>query len=438
MNSTRSQHLIPILATLIGAWHGNMAHADDWSQFRGSNRDAVWNEAGIMKTFPPDGLQVRWRVPVGTGLSSPVVAQGRVYLIDSELQKPRARERVHCWDEKTGQPLWTHAYDATYPDWAFDPPSKSGPGSTPIVEGGKVFALGVTGHLLCLNAVKGAVLWERNLTADYGLAEFSGTTPSPLIEGDFLILVIGGKPNACVVALDKNSGKEVWRALDDKWTYSSPIVINAGGQRQLIVWTPNAVTSLNPVTGKTWWRQELSVAGTLASVPTPVLKGDLLLISGLMFQLDPAKPAASVLWPETITGTKRILSQTSIPMILGDHVFSGKMPGKLVCLEARTGKQVWETDKVTNKSMGATLQLTPNGDSVLIFTDEGNLIRARLTPQSYEELSRVHVIDPTYPFAGRKVVWPPPAYANQHIFVRNDEEMVCASLATNAARLKAK
>lgn len=402
--------------------------ADDWPQFRGPNRDGVWNETGIMQTFPSGGLQVSWRVPAGRGLSSPVVAQGRVYLIDAEFQKPTARERIHCWDEKTGQPLWTHAYDAAYPDWVFGPSQKSGPNATPIVEAGKLFTLGITGHLHCLDAVKGAVLWERDLTADYGLAEFTGTTPSPLIEGDVIIGVIGGKPDACVVAFDKNTGKEVWRALDDKPTFSSPIIINTGGQRQLIVWTPNAVTSLNPVTGKTWWRQELSVAGTLASVPTPVVKGDLLLISGLMFQLDSTKPAAKVLWPASLTGTKRILSQTSIPAILGNHVFSGKMPGKLVCLEARTGEQVWETDQVTNRSQGSTIQLTPNGDSVLIFTDEGNLIRAQLTPKGYQELSRARLIEPTYPCAGRNVVWAPPAFANRHVFARNQIELVCASL----------
>lgn len=405
-----------------------VVRADDWPQFRGPNRDGVWNEAGILQRFPPGGLQVSWRVPVGRGLSSPVVAQGRVYLIDAEFQKPKARERIHCWDEKTGQPLWTHAYDADYPDWVFGPSQKSGPNATPIVEAGKLIALGITGHVHCLDAVKGTVLWERDLTADYGLAEFTGTTPSPLIEGGLIIWVIGGKPDACVIALDKNTGKEVWRALDDKPTFSSPIIINAGGQRQLIVWTPNAVTSLHPVTGKTWWRQELSVAGTLASVPTPVIKGDLLLISGLMFQLDSTKPAAKVLWPASITGTKRILSQTSIPAILGNHVFSGKMPGKLVCLEARTGQQVWETDQVTNKSQGSTIQLTPNGDSVLIFTDEGNLIRALLTPKGYQELSRARLIEPTYPFAGKNVVWAPPAFANRHVFARNQVELVCASL----------
>jgi len=420
----------PLLVCTWGlVFAGSSVCAGDWPQFRGPDRDAVWSESGVMQTFPPGGLRVRWRAPAGGGCSSPVVAAGRVYLVDSAIEKPKARERVHCWDERTGQALWTYAYEVTYPEWAFDPSQKSGPNATPIVEAGKLFALGVTGRLHCLDAGTGAVLWERDLAMDYGMAEFTGTTPSPLIEGDLLILVIGSNPGACVVALDKSSGKEVWRALDDKWTYSSPMVISAGGQRQLIVWTPNAVTSLNPATGKTWWREELQAAGTLASVPTPVFKGDLLIFSGLMFQLDPARPAASVLWPQSKSGTKRILSQTSIPLILGDYVFSGKAPGKLVCLEARTGNQVWETDKVTARSSGAAIHLTPNGDSVLIFTDEGNLIRARLTAQGYEELSRVHVVDPTYSFGGRKVVWPPPAYADQQIFIHNDEELVCASLA---------
>lgn len=404
--------------------------ADDWPQFRGLNRDAVWNEISVMQTFPADGLPVRWRVPVGYGLSSPVVSRGCVYLIDAELNKPKAQERVRCWDEKTGKQIWSHIYDVTYPDWAFDASQKAGPNSTPIMQDGKVWSLGQMGDVFCLDATKGSVVWHRNLMTDFKTKEFSGTTPSPLIEGELLILVVGGTNHASVIALDKNTGKEIWRALDDKRTFSSPIVIDSGGQRQLIVWTPDSVTSLNATTGKMWWRQELGAPGNLATVPAPVFKDDLLLVSGMMLQLYHAKPAAKVLWPNKLTGTTRILSQSSIPIILGDYVFSGKQPGgTLVCLEARTGKQVWESDKVTNKSQGSTIHLTLNGDSVLIFTDEGNLIRARLTPQGYDEISRVHVIDPQYTFAGRKVVWPPPAYANQHIFVRNEVELICASMA---------
>jgi outer membrane protein assembly factor BamB len=404
--------------------------AEDWPQFRGPNRDAVWHETGIMQVFPSEGLPVRWRAPIGYGLSSPVVADGRVYLADAELQKPKARERTHCFDEKTGKILWTYTYDVTYPDWAFDPTQKPGPNSTPIVKDGKIYALGMMGDLFCLDAIKGTVVWQKNLMKEYGTKEFTGTTPSPLIEDNLLILAAGIQPDACVIAFDKVTGKEVWRALDDPWTYSSPIVITAGGQRQLIVWSPKAVTSLNPVTGKTWWREEVSTTNSYGVAPA-VSSGDRLLLSGLMFQLDATKPAARVLWPENPVPTKVVLSSTSIPIMQDGYVYTGKSSGQLACLDANTGKEIWSTDKVTGRGSGATIQLTPNGDSVLIFTDQGNLIRAKLSPDGYHELSRVHLLDPTYPFGGRKVVWPPPAYANGHIFVHNDEELICASLKAN-------
>ena len=402
--------------------------ADDWPQWRGPNRDGVWRETDVLQTFPPGGLSVRSRAPVDMGFSTPVIAQGRVYVTDATTQKPRAWERVHCFDEKSGAPLWTHSYEVKFPDWAFDPQNKNGPASTPIVEAGKIFALGITGQLFCLDAQSGAVVWERNLGPDYDLAEFSGTTPSPLIEGDLLIIVIGGKPNACVVALDKNSGKEVWRALDDRWTYSSPAIIDAGGKRQLIVWTTKAVTSLDPATGRTNWRELFNTEGAYATA-TPVFQDGLLLLSGSMFQLDPAGVKPSLLWPQSAAPAKRVLSQTSLPLIEDGHVFSDKSFGNLVCLEARTGKQLWLAGDVTDHKNGACIHLTPNGSSTLLFTNEGNLIRAQLSAQGYKELSRVHVLDPTYPFAGRKVIWPPPAYANRHIFVRNDEELISASMA---------
>jgi outer membrane protein assembly factor BamB len=404
------------------------ARADDWPQWRGPNRDGVWEEKGVLQSFPETGLTVRWRVPVGGGLSSPVVKDRRVYVTDSKLEKPMAWERVQCFDEKNGHLLWTHQYEVKYYDWAFDPKSPTGPGATPIEKDGKVYTLGAAGDLFCLDALDGAVLWKRNTSEEFGLAELSGCTPSPLIEDDLLILVVGGKPDAGVVAFDRNSGKEVWRALSDMWTYSSPIVITAGGQRQLIVWTPQAVTSLDPATGKTWWRHPMTTQGDYA-IATPVLRGNRLLISGLMFQLDRDKPAATVLWPDTLALSRRILSRTSIPLLQDGYVYSEESSGRLVCMEEETGKQVWETDNLTDHKSGSAIQLTPNGDSVLLYTNEGNLIRAHLNARGYEEMSRVHLIDPTYHLGGRNVAWPPPAFADRQVFARNDKELLCASLA---------
>jgi outer membrane protein assembly factor BamB len=314
-----------------------------------------------------------------------------------------------------------------YPDWAFSPDA-GGPRATPIIRDGKLFTLGAMGHLVCLDAIKGNAVWGKNLAKEYQVKEFTGITASPLIDDELLILYICGKPAACVVAFDKNSGKEAWKALDDSFTYSSPIVLTAGGRKQLVVWTQEAVTSLDPNTGKTWWRELLRTSGD-AAVSTPVFFNHRLLIGGLMLKLDADKPAASVLWPEATAASKRILSNTSTALLQGEYVFSAKTSGELVCLEAGTGRQVWQTNTVTSLKNGSSIHLTSNGDSVLLFTDQGNLIRARLSSEGYQELSRVHLLDPTYPFSGRNVVWPPPAYANRHVFARNDQELIRASLA---------
>jgi len=401
--------------------------ADDWPQWRGPTRDGVWHESGILESFPPSGLEFSWRVPVGRGWSSPVVAGGRVYLTDVEIAQGTATERVLCFDAATGKLLWSHRYAAHYPDWALDPAS-GGPRSTQIIHGGRIFTLGAMGQLLCLDCIHGKVVWEKNLAKEYDMKEFTGITASPVIEGNLLILYICGKPEACVIALDRNSGKEAWRALDDSFTYSSPIIVRAGGAKQLIVWTQEAVTSLDPATGRTWWREVQRTSGDQA-VSTPVFNGHNLLVAGLMFKLDEHKPAASVLWPETKAAMKRILSNTSTALVRDGYVFSGTYSGDLVCLEAGSGKEVWRTNSVTAPGNGSSIHLSPNGDAVFLFTDQGNLIRAELSARGYREYGRARVLEATSPFGQRKCAWVPPAFANRHLFARNDNELVCASLA---------
>src|SRR5437773_9102636 len=168
---------------------------------------------------------------------------------------------------------------------------------------------------------------------------------SPLIQENLLILFTGGKPGACVIALDKKTGKEVWKALDETVSNSSPLVILTGGKRQLLVWTDESVTSLNPTTGETWWREPL-VTNNNYAIPTPGVQKNRLLIDGLMLELDAHQPAATVLWPESRALSKRILSNTSTALLRGDHVFSARSNGELVCLEAGTGKQVWGATNV--------------------------------------------------------------------------------------------
>ena len=143
-----------------------------------------------------------------------MVAQGRVFVFDVELTKPSSRERLHCFEEKTGKVLWDYVYEEHYGEWAFVPERGAGPTATPIVEQQRIYIVGANGVTHCLDVKTGTVIWEKNIGREYQVAEMS-CRPSPLIDGALLIVFTGAKPGASLLALDKETGKEVWKALDD-------------------------------------------------------------------------------------------------------------------------------------------------------------------------------------------------------------------------------
>ncbi|OAI57012.1 hypothetical protein AYO49_00400 [Verrucomicrobiaceae bacterium SCGC AG-212-N21] len=414
-------HCLPLLC-------GATLWTDDWPQFRGPYRDDTWHEpgTGLFDAFPAGGLKVRWRQPAGYSWATPVVAQGRVFVIDSLLSKPDAKERMRCFDEVDGKLLWTFAYDVKYPEFAFVPGQGNGPTATPIIEGNRVWMLGINGELHCLDTATGDVVWKKLLNQEFTIPEMT-CRPSPLIEGDALILLAGAKPNATIMALEKHSGRVMWKALTESVLNSSPIAIGVAGRRQVIAWTSEKVVALDPATGAILWEQR-AITNSNYGTATPVFHNNRLLVSGLMLEFQPGKDAPVILWPvDNMSLSKRILSNTCSPLFRDDHVYSALSRGELVCLEASTGKQLWKADKVTKLGNGASINLCSVGEKAFLFTDEGNLILAHLTPAGYHEISRALVIEPTTPFSGMKA-WTPPAYANGCVFVRNDKEVVCYSL----------
>ena len=434
-----------LLALLIGP----SLLADDWPQWLGPRRDGVWRERGIIEEFSESGPKVRWRAPVGGGYSGPAVAGGRVYITDRVLGAGAAKqanpfdrgringtERVQCFDEATGALVWSVAYDCPYSiSYA------AGPRATPIVDGGKVYALGAEGNLLCLDAVKGTEVWSRDFNDDFKIpTPLWGFSAHPLIDGDKLICLAGGQ-GSTVVAFDKNTGKELWRALSAKEPgYAPPMIYEVRGKRQLIVWHPEALNSLNPDTGEVYWTEPFPVQSAL-SVATPRMWGeDHLFITAFyngsrLLEFNEGAPGVTTVWKTkkpSEKDTEHLHSIMSTPFVEGDYVYGTCSYGQLRCLKVSTGERIWETLAATTRDQKeqrwANAFLIKQDDRFILWNEKGDLIFANLSPAGYREISRAHLLEPTGTAAGRDVVWSPPAFANRHVFVRNDVELVCVDL----------
>ena len=440
--------LVCLLARLPVAW------ADDWPQWRGPLRDGVWRETGITEQLPKK-LVYRWRVPIGGGFAGPAVVGNRVYVTDrisaedvlATENKPLLRElvsggeRILCLDTETGRIVWQRTYPCEY-KISFP----AGPRSTPTVHEGKVYSLGGMGDLFCLDAASGDVLWKKNYVADYGTKmNLWGMAAAPLIDGQRLVLLVGGNNDACVVALDKDSGKEVWRALDATDPgYSAPVIILAGGRRQLIVWNPVGLYGLNPQTGTVYWKQpaEIRMGHSVATPIFDAAQSQLFVTSffdgPMMLQLAAQQPTARLLWKghshsELPANTDGLHSIISTPVLQDGFIYGVCSYGQLRCLDARTGKRVWETYEATDKGRWSTVHLVRHGERHVLFNDQGELIFAQLSPEGYKQQSRASLIEPTLQAGRRKVVWSHPAFAHRCVFARNDKEIVCADLSLSGA-----
>jgi outer membrane protein assembly factor BamB len=428
--------------------------ADDWPQWLGPRRDGIWRERGIVEKFPKDGPKVLWRAPLGAGYSGPAVVGNRVYVMDrlrakgpdgKPLRPTRkgipGNERLLCLDAASGKELWKHEYDCPY-----TVSYPSGPRVTPIVKDGRVYALGAMGDLFCLESATGKPVWSKNLMREYKLDSppLWGFAGHPLLEGDLLYTLAGGEGSA-VVALNKDTGKEVWKALkSDEVGYSPPMQVKAGGKKQLIIWLSDSLYSLNPATGEIYWTQEYPIGRSITrpavTIVTAVPHGNLLLVSSayqgtMAVELDSKKPAAKVLWygkSDRMDKTEGLHSLMATPVVKDGYIYGTCAFGELRCLDAKTGKRVWQTYDLTGResSFCGTAFLVPQGDRFVAFNDHGELILAELTPKGHKVIDKAKILEPLERTRGRIVVWSHPAFARKCVFARNDKEMVCISLAT--------
>ena len=419
------------LAAVALLWAGT-CRADDWPQWGGAQRDLVWRESGLVERLPSGTLPRVWTTPIGEGYAGPAVAGNRVFVTDRIHGAARdGVERVLCLDTDTGAIVWKHEYPC---DYSISYPA--GPRATPTVDGDRVYTLGAVGDLFCLSTADGSVQWSRNFPADFGTELPTwGMAAPPLVDGDQLIVLVGG-PEALVVSFDKRTGQERWRALHDKVVgYCPPVIFDFGGRRQLIVWHPSAVSSLDPETGKVLWEQPFQIQAGL-TIATPRRHGTRLFVSAfyngpLMLDVAPDGSGARVLWrgdSHSEINTDKLHCLMCTPLFDGETIYGVCSYGQLRCLDARTGQRLWESTQPTGQDRWWNAFLIPQGDRVFLHNEQGELIIARLTRDGYQEESRALLVEPTRPVRRRMTIWSHPAFAQGSVFARNDRELVRVDL----------
>jgi outer membrane protein assembly factor BamB len=397
-------------ALIVSCFWTFAACADDWPQWLGPHRNAVTSESvASWKTAP----QIVWHVPVGEGHSSPIVANGTVFL--HFRVRGKDTEEIQAFDAQTGKVLWT----TPYPRTPFKTPFGDGPRSTPCVVGKRLFAVGITGVLTCCDVASGKTIWQKDLLKEFKAPNLRfGVSCSPLVIDDkVLINVIA--PGASIVAFRIENGDVAWKSGDDPASYSSPITIGTGNQRQVVFLTQKGLVGLRPGDGEVLWKHPL-VDLLSESSTTPVLAGDILLASSVTFGsigLE-LKPTVKQLWKNS-----ELTCYFSTPVPIDqDHVYlvTGRLlpPPKVTlhCIDARTGKDLWTKPDVGRYH--ASLIRTSN-KKLLMLDDSGNLILLEPDTKQYRELARAKVCGPT---------WAHAALANGKLYVRDEKELICVEL----------
>jgi len=422
-------HRILLLAVL-GIIHVS-CKTQDWPDWRGQNRDAIWEESGMVKEFEASVLDLKWSTAIGPGYSGPTVARGRVYVTD-RLERPAQAERVLCFDEQTGEQIWVHQYECVYENVGY----QAGPRASVVIHEKKAYSLGTMGHLFCFDAGTGRVLWQKDLNAEYKInMPIWGIASTPLVVDDKIIVHVSGSDNACVLAFNKDTGKELWRNLGDRAGYSAPIIIEKNGIRVVVNWTEHSLSGLDLETGEVYWRFPWST-GSGMSIATPVLYRDHIFVSAfysgsLLVKLGDDYTSAEKVWQrsgESERETDALHCVMNTPVIIDEFIYGVDSYGELRCLEFSSGDRVWEDLTAVKRDRWANIHFIQQGDKTWMFNEHGELLITELSPEGFKEISRAKLIEPTRKQLPRGVTWTHPAFANRHVFIRNDERLVCADL----------
>ncbi len=391
-----------LIAVLVFAEGALDAPAADWPQWRGPNRDGVSTETGWTTNWPDAGPKPLWRTSLGVGFSSVSIVEGRLYTMGNRDNQ----DIVWCLDAASGRVLWQHTYDCkagSYP----------GPRMTPTVHDGRVYTLSRDGHLFCLDAASGEVQWQHNVKREFGVTQAKtnwGLACSPLVHGDNLILDVGR-----VLAFDRKSGALAWAAGQDKASYSSPVLIEAGGRTYVTAFGINGLTLVDlaakaPAMGFDWTtRWDVNAA-------TPVVSGDRVFISSgynrgcSLLQVDNRR-----LRP--VYEHRDMRNHCNNSVLYEGHLYGfdgqqGSGRSRLVCMEFATGRVKWAADDMPSGGL-----MIADG-KIVAMIDGGRLLVADASPDGYRPVARAKVLD------GR--CWTYPVLLDGRVYCRSHEgTLVC-------------
>lgn len=381
-----------------------------WTDFRGPRRDGRYDEQPILLDWPEAGPRVVWRQPVGGGYASFVVADGRAFTIEQR----REQETVVAYDLETGRELWTYSYPALFSEWM----GGDGPRATPTLVADMLYSYGATGELICLGAASGTVLWRKNVLEDNQSGNLRyGMAASPLAVDDQLIVLAGdASPGKSVISYDRLSGRRLWSALDDRQSYTSPILAELAGQRQIVIVTASRVVGLATDGSKTLWEYPWKVQYENA-IATP------LMVSTNRFLISAGYGTGAALvevaregdgFRATQVWRNRNLKTKFNPAVIWEGHAYGLDEGVLACIDLATGERRWREGRY-----GYGQLLLASGH-LIVLGGEGDLALVKATPERWQELRRIRVL--------RGKTWNVPALAGGFLLVRNSAEMACLDL----------
>ena len=421
----------------------------DWHGFLGPRGDSKSTETGILTEWPAEGPRLVWHTRVGEGYSMPSVALGRLF----HFSRYGDVARLSCVNAETGQPLWRFDYDTDYVDmYGYD----GGPRSSPVIDGDRVYILGAEGMLHCLNVADGALVWKVDTLARFHVVpNFFGVGGTPLVEGELLIVQIGGSPaedrrvppgrldlvhadDACVVAFDKRTGEVKYRLGDDLASYSSPVAATIGGRRWCFVFAREGLLGFDPLAGKVDfhypWRTRILESVNAAN---PVVVDDRVFISeayGVGSSLLKARPGGfDVVWADAArTRSKSMMTHWNTAVHHDGHLYgsSGRQEAEaeLRCVELATRKVMWSEPNLTRSSL-----LYVDGHFVCL-TENGELLLIRATHEKFDPVARVRMtIDEEGTFGGPRPLlqapaWAAPILAHGLLYVRGATRLACLEL----------